>query len=214
MAWMAAHQPQPIERKPNSLLGAYAAHLGIVEACRALMNQPMRFTWAADIRDPHACAIGCYFDAQGLHDTPFGKAHKRFHRIIDRHDDDPAAWDEATSELWRTMQEAIKAETARQEAQPLLVPPSFVPPSFVPPSCVPPSSPRPPAMPLRPLAVDQRPRPGLCEQLQQHRMGYPPVQNHAAFGTQAQRLETVLHLGDHAAGNGAVGDPGARFCYR
>ena len=110
--WLTHRAPTRAAREPSSLLGAYAAHLSIVEACRALMNQPLKFVWSDEVRNPHACAIGCYFDAHGLHETPYGMAHKRFHQLIDRYDEDPEAWEAATAELWRSLQEAIRAEGA------------------------------------------------------------------------------------------------------
>ncbi len=58
IAWLTEYRPCPAGRRPNSLLAAYAAHLGIVEACWALMNQPLRARWSDDVRDPHVCAIG------------------------------------------------------------------------------------------------------------------------------------------------------------
>ncbi len=109
LEWLRAHKPRPAVREPRTLLAAYAAHLGIVEACRTTANQPLRVRWAEDVRDPHACAIGRFFDDHHLHDTEFGLAHKRFHALIDRHQDDPAAWEDAANTLWRTLQAAIRA---------------------------------------------------------------------------------------------------------
>ena len=100
--WVAAYAPGPACREPRSLLGAYASHLSIVEACRALMNQPLPFAWGDKVSDPHACAIGRYFDEAGLHDTPYGHAHKRFHAVVDRFAHDTAAWECAATDLWRT----------------------------------------------------------------------------------------------------------------
>ncbi len=110
IAWLADHQPRRAGRQPNSLLAAYGAHLGIVEACRALMNQPLRACWSDDVRDPHACAIGKFFDARQLHGSKFGEAHKRFHSLIDRYQEDPEAWEAAANDLWRSLQTAIRAE--------------------------------------------------------------------------------------------------------
>ncbi len=110
IAWVSQRKAEPVARMPCNLLGAYAAHLSIVEACRSLMNQPLRFAWADDIRDPHACCIGRYFDDNDMHETPYGLAHKRFHALFDRYDEDPVAWEQATADLWSTMQEAVKAQ--------------------------------------------------------------------------------------------------------
>ena len=122
IAWLASHQPRQAGRQPNSLLAAYGAHLGIVEAWRALMNQPLRACWSEDVRDPHVCAIGQFFDARQLHDTEFGIAHKRFHALIDRYHDDPASWEAAADDLWRSLQTAIRAEA--READRITPPPS------------------------------------------------------------------------------------------
>jgi EAL domain-containing protein (putative c-di-GMP-specific phosphodiesterase class I) len=107
IAWLARLRPQAASRVPTSLLGAYAAHLTIVETCRALMNQPMPLGWTEQARDPHACAIGQYFDAAGLHETAFGQAHKRFHAVIDQYDTKRQAWEDASEDLWRGLHEAI-----------------------------------------------------------------------------------------------------------
>ena len=113
LAWLAGPPPPPVDRTPRSLLGSYATHLNIVEACRALANQPLKVSWSPDMRNPHVCAIGRLFDQRGLHDTPYGLAHKRFHQVIDRYDADPTAWEAAASELWQTLQEAIKSGADR-----------------------------------------------------------------------------------------------------
>lgn len=115
IAWLRAHTPRPAEGRPNSLLAAYAAHLGIVEACRALMNQPLRACWSEHVCDPHICAIGQFFDANHLHDLEFGLAHKHFHSVIDRYDSNPDAWEAAAADLWRSLQNAIRAETAEAD---------------------------------------------------------------------------------------------------
>lgn len=112
MEWLDGRKAAPASREPCSLLGAYAAHLSIVEACRALQNQPLKFSWSDDVRNPHACSIGRYFDSNGLHETAFGWAHKRFHEIIDQSDIDPAAWEQAATDLWRCLQEAITTQAA------------------------------------------------------------------------------------------------------
>ena len=107
--WLASHKQIPAPRDPRSLLGAYAAHLSIVEAVQATHDQPSLVTLAGGIKDPHACDLGRYFDAEGLHDTEFGLAHKVFHQLIDCHSSDPQAWDDAAANLWRTLQLAMEA---------------------------------------------------------------------------------------------------------
>jgi hypothetical protein len=111
VAWLSRWRARPGSRTPASLLGAYAAHLTIVEACRAIMNQPMPFVWSEAARDPHACALGRYFDAAGLHETGFGLAHKRFHAVIDQYDTCREAWEDASEALWQGLHEAINHGT-------------------------------------------------------------------------------------------------------
>lgn len=110
--WLRCHTPLPSGRQPRTLLAAYAAHLGIVEACRAMANQPLRVRWAENVRNPHACAIGRFFDCCGTHDTDYGLAHKRFHAVIDCYDDNPGAWEATVDALWTSLQVAVRAETA------------------------------------------------------------------------------------------------------
>ena len=108
VAWLARRHVQAASRIPASLLGAYAAHLTIVEACRALINQPVPFVWTDEARDPHACAIGQYFDAAGLHETAFGLAHKRFHAVMDQYGTRRVEWEDASEDLWRGLHDAIR----------------------------------------------------------------------------------------------------------
>lgn len=93
-AWVAGRPPRMIDQShvPTSLLGAYAGHLRVVEACRTLMGQPLPVTWQEASRDPHACGIGMYFDAYGLHDTAVGRAHKHFHTVMASYGSDPIGW--------------------------------------------------------------------------------------------------------------------------
>lgn len=109
-AWLAGHQAKPSERKPNCLLGVYAAHLVIVDTCQGIMRQPSRLTWPATIRDPHACTIGVWFDEMGLHSTPCGLAHKRFHEVITDYEQDPKNWDRIAGQFRDSVQAAIRAE--------------------------------------------------------------------------------------------------------
>ena len=110
--WLASWVPRPVDRLPTSLLGAYAAHVAIVDAFRALANQPLTFHWDSTLYDPHVCSIGQFFDANGLHDTDYGKAHKRFHAVMDQYTTNPAIWEQAACDLWRGLQRAIKNEAA------------------------------------------------------------------------------------------------------
>ena len=111
--FLAAWHPGQGNRAPQTLLDAYAAHLNIVESCRALMNQPLPFTWSKTARDPHACAIGRFFDRAGLHETEFGQAHKRFHAVIDQYQTNRDVWETNSFEMWRGLQHAIEAGNAR-----------------------------------------------------------------------------------------------------
>ena len=115
--WLGQHVPRPASREPRTLLGAYAAHLSIVEACRAMINQPLQVSWSDTVEDPHACCIGQFFDRTGLHDSAFGSAHRHFHRVIKRYREEPAAWEAAAAALWRSLQAAIKAEAGSREIE-------------------------------------------------------------------------------------------------
>ena len=151
VAWLAARpRPAAAIREPDSMLGAYAAHISIVEACRALLNQPLPLVWSQDVRDPHKCSIGRFFDRNGLHETPYGQAHKRFHTVIDRYAADPAAWEKASGGLWQALQSAIKTQARQCNAvtSPLPGPPpgpAPAGPSAPPPRCVPSGKPGRPA---------------------------------------------------------------------
>jgi EAL domain-containing protein (putative c-di-GMP-specific phosphodiesterase class I) len=125
--WLAAWRVVPGSNEPTSLLGAYAAHLKIVEACRGLMHQPLKFQWLDEARDPHACSIGRFFDAEGLHDTDFGAAHKRFHQVIDQYHVNRDAWEEASADLWRGLRSAIQSGHRRETGNPAVVPLNSVP---------------------------------------------------------------------------------------
>src|ERR1044071_4911140 len=56
------------------------------------------------------------------------------------------------------------------------------------------------------LAVNQCARTVVGEQFEQHRVRHTGVEDHHAFDTLLERIEAGLDLGDHAAGNRAVGD--------
>jgi EAL domain-containing protein (putative c-di-GMP-specific phosphodiesterase class I) len=98
--WLAARTPGDFDPAPNSLLGAYAGHLKVVESCRLLMDQPLPIAWRKEAKDPHACAIGRYFDRQGTHETDYGRAHKAFHAVMAGYNKDPEAW-QARAEQFR-----------------------------------------------------------------------------------------------------------------
>ncbi len=92
---------------PTSLLGAYAGHLRVVEACRTLMGQPLPVSWKKASKDPHACSLGVFFDAHGLHDTAYGRAHRRFHEVMALCTSDPARWRAAADGFQRELERAL-----------------------------------------------------------------------------------------------------------
>lgn len=108
--WLADHVPVGRGRTPRSMLGAYAAHLNIVETCRVLKGQALPIDWRVEMMDPHVCVIGRYFDRLGVHDTPYGVAHKRFHAVIDRFDTDATLWEAAAQRFRDELRAAILAE--------------------------------------------------------------------------------------------------------
>lgn len=125
LEWLANRIPTPVDRSPRSLLGAYGLHLMIVEACRALSNQPLQVNWAEGVHDPHLCSIGHYFDHNGLHDTVFGQAHKRFHQVVDCYVSDPDAWERTAAALLRSLEDAIIREASPLdfiESRPVRIP--------------------------------------------------------------------------------------------
>ncbi len=96
-----------LDKTPTSLLGAYAGHLRVVEACRTLMRQPLPVAWKEASKDPYACSIGMFFDKHGLHDTAFGCAHKRFHEVMALYDVDPASWQEGAEWFRHELERAL-----------------------------------------------------------------------------------------------------------
>ncbi len=108
--WLAARDDATGPQRPTSLLGVYAAHLMVVEACRTLANQAMNLAWPASIHDPHACSIGRYLDGLGAHDTAYGLAHKHFHTVITTCEVAPLAWEAAAEAFRDTLTTAILRE--------------------------------------------------------------------------------------------------------
>ncbi|MGI3778526.1 MAG: EAL domain-containing protein [Janthinobacterium lividum] len=115
--WLAAHEEVGAPHVPTSLLGVYAAHLMMMEACRTLSHHTMRLEWPESIHDPHACVIGHYLDHRRLHETPYGVAHKRFHTVITGCETTPAAWDEAAEAFRAALTAAIVRETVLEPAE-------------------------------------------------------------------------------------------------
>jgi hypothetical protein len=111
--WLAARRPRAPDPDPvpNCLLGAYAGHLKVVETCRVLRNQSLPLAWRRESRDPHACAIGRYFDRQGTHETPYGLAHKAFRSVIGAYGKDPGAWQASADRFRAALTSAILCDT-------------------------------------------------------------------------------------------------------
>ena len=97
----------------SSMLGVYAAHLTVVEACRVLAKQPLRLRWHEDAADPHRCKIGRYFDKHGLHDTGLGRAHKQFHHALALNEGSSEAWRLAAEDLRRHLLKALRRGPGR-----------------------------------------------------------------------------------------------------
>ena len=112
-SWLEGASFPPPDVDPSSMLGVYAAHLTIVEACRVLANQPLRLRWHEDAADPHRCKIGRFFDRHGLHDTGFGRAHKRFHCSLAVDDESSQAWRAAAEDLRQHLLRALRRPPAR-----------------------------------------------------------------------------------------------------
>nr|WP_321984535.1 EAL domain-containing protein [uncultured Lichenicoccus sp.] len=107
LAWSAALVETRGSREPDCMLGAYAAHLVIVETCHMLMNQAIGLPWPVSLEDPHVCAIGRYLDLQDLHHTPLGDAHKIFHLRIAEHGLGVEAWQDSAERLRRSLERAV-----------------------------------------------------------------------------------------------------------
>ena len=105
--WLASRHSREASRVPRCLLGAYAAHLTVIESCRALRSQPLPVQWIGGAADDLSCVIGQLFTARGWHDTPFGVAHTAFHDVLPQHRSEPERWDRAAAEFRAAMAEAI-----------------------------------------------------------------------------------------------------------
>ncbi len=113
VSWLESATFPSSDAEPESMLGVYAAHLTIVEACRVLANQPLRLRWHEDAADPHRCKIGRFFDRHGLHGTGFGRAHKRFHCSLALDDESGRAWRAAAEDLRQHLLRALLRGSAR-----------------------------------------------------------------------------------------------------
>ena len=105
--WLASRRGRAASHAPSCLLGAYAAHLTVIESCRALRSQPLPVQWTIGAGDHLGCVIGRLFTVRGWHDTPFGAAHIAFHDVLPLHRSEPERWDEAAAEFRTAMAEAI-----------------------------------------------------------------------------------------------------------
>lgn len=114
--WLASRPPRDPDPTPTCLLGVYAGHLKVTESCRVLTDQPLPIAWKEESRDPHACAIGRYFDRHGTHDTPHGLAHKAFHKVMAAYKTDPDAWHCCADHFRRTLTDAILTDIAAEAA--------------------------------------------------------------------------------------------------
>lgn len=112
-AWLAAFEVPVATRAPCSLLGAFASHLTVVETCRILVNQPLPILWKEESKNPDACEIGRYFNRCGLHDTPFGLAHKQFHRVMTCYGTDYPLWKSGADGFGDSLASAIVEEQDR-----------------------------------------------------------------------------------------------------
>ncbi len=115
LRWLAGYSAPDLADTPSSLLGAYAAHLRVTEACRVMTARPLPIAWTPTMQDPHACAIGRFFDRSGLHDTAFGRAHKRFHFGMGLCRVDRSAW-RSGADAFRT---ALEGEIMARSGRPL-----------------------------------------------------------------------------------------------
>jgi EAL domain-containing protein (putative c-di-GMP-specific phosphodiesterase class I) len=111
--WLADYVPAPADRTPRTLLGAFGAHLRLVEACHMAAGQPLDVTWSPGAEGAHGCAVGRFLDAQALHDTAYGEAHMRFHLATQRYGFADPAWIEASTELLDAFKAAILTKEDR-----------------------------------------------------------------------------------------------------
>ena len=99
--WLQTSALGKADPVPQTLLGVYAAHLTIAEACRVIANQPLRLRWNEEAVDPHRCIIGKYLDRRGLHETEYGLAHKHFHHSL-------GCTPESGSDAWGNAAEGLR----------------------------------------------------------------------------------------------------------
>ena len=106
-AWLKTRPVIGAHRRPQSMLGVYASHLTVVESCRSLATQPLQVEWKASAKDWQGCEIGRFFASQGLHDTCCGRAHIKFHEVLDLYDTDREEWEMAAKQFRAEIVSAI-----------------------------------------------------------------------------------------------------------
>jgi EAL domain-containing protein (putative c-di-GMP-specific phosphodiesterase class I) len=109
--WLAGRVIRTADQSPLCLLGAYASHLAVVEACRVLRRQPLPMAWTPDASDHETCVIGCLFGRRGWHKTAFGEAHRQFHAVLPLFDKDETRWMAAANTFRDTMAAAISGSS-------------------------------------------------------------------------------------------------------
>ncbi len=105
--WLASRRTHEVNHVPKCLLGAYAAHLTVVESCRALRSQPLPVAWLGGQADHLDCVIGELFTARGWHGTSLGVAHRAFHAVLPLYRSDPERWETGAADFRAAMAEAI-----------------------------------------------------------------------------------------------------------
>ncbi len=105
--WLAGRRVREASRVPDCLLGAYAAHLTVIESCRALRSQPLPVQWTGGPTDHLCCVIGELFCQRGWHETSVGVAHTAFHDVLPLYRSDPERWDKGASAFRAAMAEAL-----------------------------------------------------------------------------------------------------------
>ena len=123
-SWLAGRVLREPNQRPLCMLGAYASHLTVVEACRVLQRQPLAVTWGPTVNDHKDCLIGRLFSARGWQGTAFDKAHQHFHTVLPQFDTDTPRWAEAAEKFRRTMAEAISARPHEMRCERVPTPPA------------------------------------------------------------------------------------------